>query len=60
MTALENTYVVNPRNVTDIQTFVIYLNLVRSLLSVQFEHVEEAILKNSLWYSRPPIIGTPR
>ena len=50
MLAMDNTYVVNERNVPDIEQFMIHLNHVRALLSVQFEKVEEEILKTSLWH----------
>ena len=49
MAATERTYVIHDRNTRDVQRFIIYLNHVRSLLTVQFEHVEEEILKDALW-----------
>lgn len=47
--AMEKTYVLHERNVLDVQDFIIYLTQIRELLTVQFEHVEEAILKRGLW-----------
>lgn len=49
MKAMNKTYVLHERNVQDIEDFIIYLNEVRSLLHVQFESTEEAILKRGLW-----------
>ena len=47
--AMEKTYVLHERNVLDVKDFIVYLTQIRELLTVQFEHVEEAILKRGLW-----------
>uniref|UniRef100_A0A1I7XLU3 RYDR_ITPR domain-containing protein n=1 Tax=Heterorhabditis bacteriophora TaxID=37862 RepID=A0A1I7XLU3_HETBA len=47
--AMALTYVLHERNVLDVQDFIIYLIQIRELLTVQFEHTEEAILKRGLW-----------
>uniref|UniRef100_A0A914X500 RIH domain-containing protein n=1 Tax=Plectus sambesii TaxID=2011161 RepID=A0A914X500_9BILA len=49
MNAMGKTYVLHERNIQDIEDFIIYLNQVRCLLSVQFESTEESILKRGLW-----------
>lgn len=46
---MAQTYVFHERNVMDVADFIVYLNQIRDLLTVQFEHVEEAILKRGLW-----------
>uniref|UniRef100_A0A914X8L2 Uncharacterized protein n=1 Tax=Plectus sambesii TaxID=2011161 RepID=A0A914X8L2_9BILA len=46
---MSKTYVLHERNIQDIEDFIIYLNQVRCLLSVQFESTEESILKRGLW-----------
>uniref|UniRef100_A0A915IF17 Ryanodine receptor junctional solenoid domain-containing protein n=1 Tax=Romanomermis culicivorax TaxID=13658 RepID=A0A915IF17_ROMCU len=45
---LGNTYVIHDRNTKDVETFFVYLSHVRTLLSVQFEWVEEEIVKKCL------------
>uniref|UniRef100_A0A915J8I0 Ryanodine receptor junctional solenoid domain-containing protein n=1 Tax=Romanomermis culicivorax TaxID=13658 RepID=A0A915J8I0_ROMCU len=47
---LGNTYVIHDRNTKDVETFFVYLSHVRTLLSVQFEWVEEEIVKKCLWF----------
>ncbi|EPB70936.1 hypothetical protein ANCCEY_09971 [Ancylostoma ceylanicum] len=47
--AMQQTYVLHERNNLDVQDFIIYLIQIRELLTVQFEHTEEAILKRGLW-----------
>ncbi|XGW02944.1 hypothetical protein V3C99_014731 [Haemonchus contortus] len=47
--AMAQTYVLHERNNDDVQDFIIYLIQIRELLTVQFEHTEEAILKRGLW-----------
>ncbi|KAK6754198.1 hypothetical protein RB195_013289 [Necator americanus] len=47
--AMAQTYVLHERNNLDVQDFIIYLIQIRELLTVQFEHTEEAILKRGLW-----------
>ncbi|CAI4225083.1 unnamed protein product [Auanema sp. JU1783] len=47
--AMSQTYVLHERNVQDVQDFIVYLIQIRELLTVQFEHTEEAILKRGLW-----------
>ncbi|CAB3399073.1 unnamed protein product [Caenorhabditis bovis] len=47
--AMDQTYVFHERNVLDVQDFIVYLIQIRELLTVQFEHAEEAILKRGLW-----------
>lgn len=46
---MKKTYVIHERNVRDIENFIIHLSQVRGLLTVQFESVEEEILKSCLW-----------
>ncbi|KAJ1347271.1 hypothetical protein KIN20_002292 [Parelaphostrongylus tenuis] len=47
--AIAQTYVLHERNNEDLQDFIVYLIQIRELLTVQFEQVEEAILKRGLW-----------
>ncbi|WKY11480.1 hypothetical protein Q1695_003218 [Nippostrongylus brasiliensis] len=47
--AMAQTYVLHQRNNEDVQDFIVYLIQIRELLTVQFEHTEEAILKRGLW-----------
>uniref|UniRef100_A0A158P902 Ryanodine receptor 44F n=1 Tax=Angiostrongylus cantonensis TaxID=6313 RepID=A0A158P902_ANGCA len=47
--AMAQTYVLHERNNEDVQDFIVYLIQIRELLTVQFEHIEEAILKRGLW-----------
>ncbi|KJH53391.1 hypothetical protein DICVIV_00329 [Dictyocaulus viviparus] len=47
--AMSQTYVLHERNNDDVKDFIIYLIQIRELLTVQFEHTEEAILKRGLW-----------
>ncbi|CAI5451931.1 unnamed protein product [Caenorhabditis angaria] len=47
--AMSQTYVFHERNFLDVQDFIVYLIQIRELLTVQFEHTEEAILKRGLW-----------
>lgn len=49
MNATQKTYVIHKRNVKDIENFIVHLSQIRILLTVQFENVEEEILKNALW-----------
>lgn len=49
MRALEKTYVIHDRNTNDVEHFLAYLSNIRGLLSVQFERVEEEIVKKCLW-----------
>ncbi|CAD6199567.1 unnamed protein product [Caenorhabditis auriculariae] len=46
---MAQTYVLHERNVLDVTDFIVYLIQIRELLTVQFEHTEEAILKRGLW-----------
>ncbi|EGT37287.1 hypothetical protein CAEBREN_31615 [Caenorhabditis brenneri] len=47
--AMSQTYVFHERNAGDVTDFIVYLIQIRELLTVQFEHTEEAILKRGLW-----------
>ncbi|PIC27807.1 hypothetical protein B9Z55_019948 [Caenorhabditis nigoni] len=47
--AMSQTYVFHERNAADVTDFIVYLIQIRELLTVQFEHTEEAILKRGLW-----------
>lgn len=47
---MEKTYVINTRNVRDIEKFLIYLGHVRALLAVQTESLEEQIIRYALWH----------
>lgn len=49
MRCLEKTYVIHERSIQDVEEFITYLNQIRRLLNVQFERVEEEVLKDSLW-----------
>lgn len=49
MAAMAQAYVLHERNLADVENFVIYLMQIRELLKVQFETVEESILKRGLW-----------
>jgi hypothetical protein len=50
MTAVSKTYVIHERSIRDVEEFVTYLNQIRRLLNVQFERIEEEILKDSQWH----------
>uniref|UniRef100_A0A8R1HP75 Ryanodine receptor n=2 Tax=Caenorhabditis japonica TaxID=281687 RepID=A0A8R1HP75_CAEJA len=47
--AMSQAYVFHERNELDVKDFIVYLIQIRELLTVQFEHTEEAILKRGLW-----------
>ncbi|ULT90420.1 hypothetical protein L3Y34_008632 [Caenorhabditis briggsae] len=47
--AMSQAYVFHERNAADVTDFIVYLIQIRELLTVQFEHTEEAILKRGLW-----------
>lgn len=49
MKAMQKTYVIHERSVLDIKNFIVHLMKVRGLLSVQFESLDEEILKDGLW-----------
>lgn len=49
MIALEKTYIINQRNIKDIENLLVHLGQVRRLLSVQMEVVEEEIMRANLW-----------
>uniref|UniRef100_A0A914BY34 Uncharacterized protein n=1 Tax=Acrobeloides nanus TaxID=290746 RepID=A0A914BY34_9BILA len=49
MDAIAQTYVLHERNLADVENFIVYLMQIRELLNVQFETVEESILKRGLW-----------
>ncbi|KFD64964.1 hypothetical protein M514_11549 [Trichuris suis] len=49
MKALRTTYCIHERSIDDVQRFINHLSQIRRLLSVQFEAVDEEVLKDSLW-----------
>ncbi|KAK6027176.1 RIH domain protein, partial [Ostertagia ostertagi] len=60
--AMAQTYVLHERNNEDVQDFIIYLIQIRELLTVQFEHTEEAnsetrkLMNNRIFFQHPDLM----